>query len=204
MAVSSYPYGASGQLQGDPAMTPTYQGRQSGVGVVVDSTADDYKTSPSSATADTTIWVEFSTTETWIRVTGNASGNVISDVNWYNTSSVNQGAPGADQNVMVLGMRADTFNIYTSAVDIADNGATRTKLGTPSWTDDDQITFPSNSNVFNGVNYGYRVNCESSAAPGVDSDNASMTLQITLRKAGYADLVTTWSTVVDTAAEGDY
>lgn len=203
MAVSSFPYGAS-SAQGDPAMTPTYQGRQSDVGVVVDSSADDYDTGPSSATADTTIWVEFSTTETWIRVTGNASGNVISDVNWYNTSSVNQGAPGADQNVMVLGMRADTFNIYTSAVDIADNGATRTKLGTPSWTDDDQTTFPSNANVFNGVNYGYRVNCESSAAPGVDSDNASMTLQITLRKAGYADLVTTWSTVVDTAAEGDF
>jgi hypothetical protein len=174
---------------------PTRIGREIGSPLIVAS-ASDFETSPSSATADASVWVETSATQTYIRVDGNASGNVIAVVNWFDTANVDQGAPGVDEDVFLLNQRADSIRIYSYAFDVADDGITLSQVGT--FTD----------NVFfsptNAVNYGLKMDAVSSAAPGTDFDNGSFTIEITLRKAGFADLIVRYDVQVDTDAEGDF
>jgi len=166
---------------------------------VLEASASDYETSPSSATADGSIWVETDASNAYIRVDGNASGNVTATVLWYNASHVSQGTPGVDQDVFILGQRPDSINIYTSASDVADNGISLAAIGT--YTNDDKTTFFSPTNA---VNYGLKMDATSSAAPGVDFDNGSFTIQITFRKTGYTDLTVAYDVTVDTDAEGDF
>lgn len=174
---------------------PTRIGRQTGSPLIVAS-ASDYDTAPSSATADGSIWVETSATQTYIRVDGNASGNVIATVNWFDSGDVDQGAPGVDEDVFRLNQRADEIRIYTYAFDVADNGITLSQIGT--FTD----------NVFfsptNAVNYGLKMDAVSSAAPGVDFDNGTFTIEITLRKSGFTDLIVRYDVQTDSDAEGDF
>lgn len=168
----------------DLEFSPTELGRQGTVEAdfVVRSIGLDSDIPTSFADGETDIWIETDAGETYIRVDGDASGNVEAQTDWVDDMDVGQGTPGTDEDVMTLGTRCDSINIYTVRADAGSNVTHSQQWG--SFTDDDKSTFFS---PVNGTQYGYRYRGTASD-PGSDAGTVYHFLQITVRKAGYTDM----------------
>lgn len=157
---------------------------------------DDQEFSAAHAEARCIIWVETSASETYVRVDITNKDGATEDLDWYNTSGVGQGDPGVDQNAMSLGERVDTVKIRKVSEDVADDGAVSSKEGT--FTDD--LAF----NPTNTLNYGYRINVESTDEGGApDSDTGNIVIEFTFVKSGFNDLVVEYKALVNTSASSD-
>jgi len=177
---------------------PTLIGRIAANGDVVTSLAADFDFGSSSASCSLDLWILFTSTDAFVRVTTDASGSGATDERWFNPAGVSQGTPGLNENVYQLNERPDSVNIFTSVLDDSDSGVNRNnKPGGTLFTDDNQVTF---FNPTNNVVYGYRLNAQAND-PGASIARGDITLALTFRKAGASDLTVSFSGNVDAEAE---
>ena len=185
--------------------SPTISARQAGAGNAVDSFAEDFNFDPGTSTADAQagLWLYCTASDCFVRCGGDAGGNVIADVSWYNPAGVDQGDPGLHTGVgttiFQLGVRPDSVNIFTSqqTVDIG-TCSFPTSIGS-AWTDDNKSTF---FNPTNDTKYGKFATCGSGVGGGgLDADGGTFELQFTFRKSGYVDYTITFQAQVRSDAE---
>jgi hypothetical protein len=174
---------------------PTVIGQQEADGIVCHAEADDSNFGPSSASADTSVWLETTASDCFIRVDGFANASSIADVNWFSPVDVDEGTPGTDEDVFVLNQRPDSVNIFTFSLDDSQPDTVHVKIGT--FTDDDKSTF---FNPTNAVNYGYELQINASD-PGDGNQDGSQTIQFTFRKAGLNDLTVLYRTTGNAQAD---
>ena len=161
---------------------PSYLGQVAGDGDVIIAEAEDSQLGAASASADSQIWVETDASQTYVRVDGQASPETT--LEWYDDNGSSQGDPGTDRNVLTLGQRVDSVNIFTKNNTTISGSPNLAAIGT--YTNDDKSTF---FNPTNGVNYGLDMQTSASAGgPGSESEEGSFIIQITFRKAGFSDL----------------
>lgn len=191
-----------GGISGSSAETvfaPTELGRQASTDAfsqrVVWATATEFSVNPADSEAEVDIWIETDAGETYIRVESYADGDTSTVEQWYNTGGTGQGAPGTDEDIMTLGERVDSINIYTRTFNSGLNVTHQQQWA--SFTDDDKTTFfvPTN-----GSKYGYRLRASvvTSSSAAAASNNW---LQFTCRKAGYTDLTFLYRGEISASAE---
>lgn len=181
--------------------SPTYYAAQASLTWAVLSEGEHYAyQSGAGVDVDCQLWVETTTTETYVRLAGSATGNVIANVDWFNTVGVNQGTPGVDENAMALGTRVDTVNIYTKSSTLTGSSTTPVLNAIGTYTNDDKTTF---FNPTNGVNYGLDVIADVNASGSTEWEDGKVTMQVTFRKSGFNDLTVDFSMYARGDAESD-
>lgn len=195
--------------QSSPGFNPTVDGREAAVNHVLEVYGEDYVFGGNStADASGRIYIWATASDIVIKVGGNASGNVSTDVLWWDNDSPSNSATAADYSpasggttIFSLGERTGvTVNIYTSNETTGFGSPTFPEMGT--WTDDDKSTF---FNPTNSTAYGGGVDCDASASMGAgpDSHQGFRTLQFTFRKTGYSDYTISFQAYVEALAEGE-
>lgn len=171
---------------------PTNNGRVEANGDVIYALGDDLQSgSNASATGHAGIWLTKTSDNCYLRVGGDATGNITATATWYNTSGGGNTAAsrvGSGTTVFTLGEVPDSVII----TNVSDN----TQSGSPTFTNINGGTSYTSGSSFSpttDAKYGREVqNVAATFGPGSNTSEGNFDIRFTFEKSGYDDYVITY------------